>query len=375
MINKNVLNLKSSLIREISNESKKYEDVLNLTIGEPDLPTPIGITNACIEYMKNNNIKYSMTGGIVELKNEVAKYYNNKYKSNYLTENVLICAGSTEALSSTLKTLICPGDEILIAVPAYPGYAPLIEMAMGKCVFFDTEKDSFKITINNLKKNISEKTKALILNYPNNPTGVCLNSEELQEILNFCIEKNIVVISDEIYEGLAFKKSVSVAMFAENHKNIILIGGFSKSHSMTGYRVGYVIGDLSIIENIKKVSQYTVTSPNTISQIGAIEALKQYSDTRVFAEEYKKRFDYLEKKLKKINIFTIKSQGGIYLFFKNPLENKTSLEFVMEFLKKEKVALVPGEAFGKQGYVRVSLVKSIEKLREFSKKMESFLKK
>lgn len=374
MLNENVLNIKESLIRKISNESRKYENVLNLTIGEPDLPTPIGITQACIEYMQKNKINYSPTGGIVELKEEIATYYNEKYGSIYNENNVLVCSGSTEALSSTLRTIIREGDEILIPLPAYPGYEPLVQMSLGKSIFIDTTKKEFKITIEDIEKNITKKTKAIILNYPNNPTGVCLNKLELKKIVEYCLKKGIYIISDEIYEALSFSENNSISSYFNSNK-IILIGGFSKSHSMTGYRLGYLLGEKKLIEQIKKVSQFTITSPNIIAQWGGVKALKEYKNREEMAIEYNKRFEFLKEKLEKLKIKVIKSQGGIYLYFKNPLKNKKSYDFVLEFLQEEHVALVPGEAFKNEGYIRVSLVKSICELEIFVEKIKSFLKK
>lgn len=375
MLNEKVMDIKESLIRKISDEAKKYPKVLNLTVGEPDIPTPLKITEYCIEKMKKNKVVYSPTGGLIELREEVTKYFNGKYQCDFDFENALICSGSTEALASTLKTLINLNDEIIVPIPAYPGYEPLINLAGGKTVFLNTELNNFKISVELIEKVITDRTKGIILNYPNNPTGVCLNKNEIYKIVQFCKKKNIYIISDEVYEGLAYYDSVSFTSYFEEYKKIIVISGFSKSHSMTGYRIGYLLGDKEIVEKIKKVSQFNVTSPNLIGQWGGIIALKEFSNTDESTNIYRKRFLYLKRKLEEIEIKVVESFGGIYLYFKNPMENISTFDFVMKFLQDEKIALVPGEAFKNQGYVRVSLIQDIPELKIFFKKIKNFVDK
>jgi len=376
-INPRVIDQKISLIRQISMKSKEYKDVINLTIGEPDLPIPSEIVDQTIHYMKNNRMGYPMLGGSLEIRKEIVNFYKNKYSSSYDIDEVIVTAGATEALSTTLKTILNEGDEVLIPLPFYPGYLPLIDFSGAKSVFIDTTLDELQLTVESLKKYITPKTKALILNYPNNPSGVILSKKNLDEIMNFLIDQNIYIISDEIYSEITFNNDfISVGEYDFLRDKIILINGFSKSHSMTGWRLGYILASKKLKDELIKVHQYTVTSPSAISEYGGYIALSECSNISSYTKEYKKRCEYVYNRLNSMGIITLQPKGTFYVF--GSLSNfniNSTLDFALDLLEDKHVAIVPGIAFGVEGYFRISCNKSVEVLKIALDKIEIYIKK
>lgn len=376
-INPKVMNTEISLIRQISIKSREYKDVINLTVGEPDLPIPAKIIDETTIYMKNNRMGYPMLGGTLELREEIVKFYNTKYGSSYKVDEVLVTAGATEAISTTLKAILNEGDEVLIPLPFYPGYLPNIDFNGGKSILIDTTTDKLQLTLETLKKYLTPKTKAIILNYPNNPSGVILSKKNLDEIMNFLRDKNIYIIADEIYSELVFNDDfISVGKYHFLKERVILINGFSKSHSMTGWRLGYILTSKKLRDQLIKVHQYTITAPSIISQYGGYIALSKCSDIYSYTKEYKKRCEYVYNRLNSMGVITLQPKGSFYIF--GSLDNfniTSSLDFALDLLDSKHVAVVPGIAFGVEGYFRISCTKSVEILKIALDKIEDYIEK
>ena len=378
-INPIIEGIEISDIRKIHERLVNYKNVINMTIGEPDIDVPKEIKESVAYHALNSRIKYSPVGGMPELREKIAKYYNEQFLGNYNAQNVLVTVGSTEGLASVLKTILAKDDEVIIPTPAYVGYEPLITISEAKTKFLDLEENNFVLTKEILEKNISDKTKLIILTYPNNPSGITLAEEEMVKIVKFLKEKNIYLISDEIYAAITFEKFNSFAKFSDELKEqLIIINGFSKSHSMTGYRLGYIIADEKLQNQVKKVSQYNVTSASTLSQYGAIAALDKCSDTTKISEIYKKRVEYFVNGIEKLGFECLKSKGAFYVFatYKNieKFKNMKSFDFVLDLLEKTELAIVPGITFQVEGYVRFSIVHDILVLEEAIKRLEKYIK-
>ncbi|MEI6856417.1 aminotransferase class I/II-fold pyridoxal phosphate-dependent enzyme [Psychrilyobacter sp.] len=376
-INPKVINQEISLIRQISIKSKQYKDVIDLTIGEPDLPIPCEIVDQTTLYMKNNRMGYPMLGGTPEIREEIVKFYNTKYDSSYKIDEVLVTAGASEAISTTMRTILNEGDEVLIPLPSYPGYLPNIDFNGGKSIFIDTISDKLQLTVENLKKHITPKTKALILNYPNNPSGIILSKKNLDEIMDFLRDKDIYIISDEIYSEITFDDDfISVGKYDFLKEKIILINGFSKSHSMTGWRLGYILTSKKLRDQLIKVHQYTLTSPSIVSQYGGYVALSKCSDISSYTKKYKKRCEYVYNRLNSMGIVTLKPKGTFYIFGSlNNFNIDSSLDFALDLLENKHIAIVPGIVFGVEGYFRISCTKSVEILKLAMDKIENYIEK
>ena len=378
-INPIIEGIEISDIRKIHERLVNYKNVINMTIGEPDIDVPQEIKESVAYHALNSRIKYSPVGGMPELREKIAKYYNEQFLGNYNTQNVLVTVGSTEGLASVLKTILAKDDEVIIPTPAYVGYEPLITISEAKTEFVDLEENNFVLTKEILEKNITDKTKLIILTYPNNPSGITLEEEEMVKIVKFLKDKNIYLISDEIYAAITFEKFTSFAKFSDELKEqLIIINGFSKSHSMTGYRLGYIIADEKLQNQVKKVSQYNVTSASTLSQYGAIAALDKCSDTTKISEIYKKRVEYFVNGIEKLGFECLKPKGTFYVFttYKNieKFKNMKSFDFVLDLLEKTELAIVPGITFQVEGYVRFSIVHDIPVLEEAIKRLEKYIK-
>ena len=378
-VNPIIEGIEISDIRKIHERLVNYKNVINMTIGEPDIDVPQEIKESVAYHALNSRIKYSPVGGMPELREKIAKYYNEQFLGNYNAQNVLVTVGSTEGLASVLKTILAKDDEVIIPTPAYVGYEPLITISEAKTKFVDLEENNFVLTKEILEKNITDKTKLIILTYPNNPSGITLAEEEMVKIVKFLKDKNIYLISDEIYAAITFEKFTSFAKFSDELKEqLIIINGFSKSHSMTGYRLGYIIADEKLQNQVKKVSQYNVTSASTLSQYGAIAALDKCSDTTKISEIYKKWVEYFVIGRVKLGFECLKPKGSFYFFatYKNieKFKNMKSFDFVLDLLEKTELAIVPGITFQVERYVRFSIVHDIPVLEEAIKRLEKYIK-
>ncbi|WP_047383159.1 pyridoxal phosphate-dependent aminotransferase [Cetobacterium sp. ZWU0022] len=379
-VNPNLDKIEISVIRKIAEACREYEDgekeLINLTIGEPDLPQPKEVIDGTIEYMQEGKLGYPQLGGMIELREEIAKFYREKYKVDVKSDEIIITVGSTEGLSTAIRTVILPGDEVIAPLPVYPGYEPLINLAGANLVKVDTSKDNFELTVETLKKYVTSKTKAIILNYPSNPSGVVISKENRDEILEFVKENHIYIISDEVYSELVFDVNHNTFLDDRYRENVILVNGFSKSHSLTGWRVGYIIAHKKLRDYLVKVHQYAVTSPSIISQRGALIAARKCQDISEQVGIYKQRAQLVYRKLKEANISAIEPKGAIYIFISlDGITELGSLEFAQKLLEEERVAVVPGVAFGMDNYIRISLVKDKEILNEAIDRFIDFISK
>ncbi|MGL5355902.1 MAG: pyridoxal phosphate-dependent aminotransferase [Cetobacterium sp.] len=379
-VNPNLDKIEISVIRKIAEACKDYQnsekELINLTIGEPDIPASNKIIDETIEYMKTGKLGYPQLGGIIELREEISNFYKEKYKVDVKPDEVIVTVGSTEGLSTAIKTVVLPGDEVITPIPVYPGYEPLVTLAGAKLIKVDTSKTEFQLTVESLKLYLTPKTKAIILNYPSNPSGVMISKKNRDEILEFAKNNNLYIITDEVYSEIIFEKSHNSFLKDDYRENVILVNGFSKSHSLTGWRIGYIISSKKLRDYLVKVHQYTVTAPSIISQRGALIASTKCRDISSTVNVYKERAITVYNKLKANGISSIKPEGAIYLFVSlDEITNLNSLEFAQKLLESEKVAVVPGVAFGMDNYIRISLVKDKAILSSSVDRIINFVKK
>lgn len=364
-----------SKIRQIALKMNEYSDGINLTIGEPSQDVPDLVKEEMANRVLHDKIGYTQTGGMPELKRAIVSFYNQYFGGDYKEENCLITVGSTEGLSTFIRSIVDEGDEVIMPTPTYPGYAPNIKLQKGIEVYLDTSKDDFKLTAKNLESAITPKTRAIILTYPNNPSGVCIDEDEMDKIADVIRRHDVFVLSDEIYASLAFEKYHSLAKYHDLIDKVVVINGFSKSHSMTGYRVGYMLASKYFIDNFIKVSQYTTTGIATISQYGGIKALEVYPTREEIVKENRERMEFFAKGLEKIGFRVIKPEGAFYLFADySKLSNKKSIDFVNEVVENLHIGIVPGECFMVEGYVRFSVTKDIPELQKALDRMEKYFK-
>lgn len=370
-------------IREIFDRASKFRDVINLGIGDPDFDTDRTIVDGAFNLVKEKkSTHYTPVPGYRELREAIANKYReeNKFEVNY--EEVIVTHGAQLALVMAMFTLLNPGDEVLIPDPYYPSYPSQIFLTGATPVFIPTfEKDGFKIKSENIKEKISKKTKLLIINSPNNPTGAVLGEEDLEEISKIAIENDLIVISDEAYETIIYddKKHFCIANFPGMRERTVTINSFSKRYAMTGWRVGYAVAAKEIITNMMKISGYNLSCPCSVSQQAAIVALD--SSPGIIEKmkfEYKIRRNFIVTELNKIKrISCIKPEGTFYVFANIKRTGKSSEEIYDELLTKGKVVVIPGSAFGKQGegYIRIAYTLPIDRLREAVKRIRKVIKK
>lgn len=381
-INPRLNNIEVSVIRKISEASSKYKNMtdgkklINLTIGEPDIEQPKIIVEETKKYMDEDRICYSQLGGVLSLREEIAKSYKSKYNVECTPDEIIITVGTTEGIATTVRTIIQEGDEVIIPLPAYPGYEPLITLAGAKVIKVDTSKDNYELTVDSLKSYVTSKTRAIIVNYPSNPSGVIISKKNRDEILKFAKENDIYIISDEVYSEILFESEYNSFLMDGYRENVIVLNGFSKSHSMTGWRVGYIVASKELRKQLLKVHQYSVTSTSIISQMAGVVALTKCQDLKEKVEIYKERAKKVYNRFKLAGINPIKPQGAFYIFI--PLLDvgvRDSYKFALELLEEERVAIVPGVAFSMDGYIRISLIESVDILLEASERIIEFIKK
>ncbi|MFU0762709.1 aminotransferase class I/II-fold pyridoxal phosphate-dependent enzyme [Staphylococcus pasteuri] len=371
--------LKAPSIRQFSNRMKDIDDCINLTIGQPDFHMPEVVKDAYIKAIKNDQTSYSHNKGIIEARQAISNYYQNKYGFEYSVDEIIMTNGASEALDTTLRSIINPGDEIIIPSPTYAGYIPLIQTLGAVPKFIDTTETSFKITPELLNQYINENTKAVLLNYPTNPTGVTLNREEVSDIVNTLSKYNVFIISDEIYAENTFNGvHTSFAEFDEIRDQLILISGLSKSHSATGIRVGFLIGPEYLIEKLTFMHAYNCICTNVPAQHACIAALNEGLEAPKYMNKaYIERRDYLIEKLQDLGFeLNAVPEGAFYIFpsIKNYTDN--DFNFCVDVLEKAHVAMVPGSSFtdiGK-GHVRISYAYDMSLLKEGMSRLEDYLK-
>jgi aminotransferase len=378
LLNPIVKKISISAIRDIGNKVDQDPSIINFTIGKPDFVTPDSILEAGKRAIDERKISYTHNAGVLELRQAVSDFVKRHYQLMYDPEDeILITTGASEGLDVAFRTILEPGDEVILPAPIYPGYEPLIRMCNAVPVFVDTRKNDCKITPQLIKKNLTEKTKCVLLPYPSNPTGTILNMEELEEIANFLRGKDIFIVSDEIYSELTYDvKHVSIASLPGMKDQCIVVNGLSKSHAMTGWRVGYTLAPRSVTKEMFKVHAYICVCASSISQYAAIEALKQdLPEVEIMRQEYKKRRDFIYDCIMDMGLDAIKPDGAFYIFVSIEKTGLKSNEFINQLVEKEKVAVIPGYGFSEygEGYIRLSYACSMEDLKEGMRRIKRFV--
>ena len=371
--------IKPSGIRKFFDLVSEMDDAISLGVGEPDFDTPWHIRDEGIYSLDRGRTFYTSNAGLKELKVEICKYLHRHYGLSYdFAKETLVTVGGSEAIDIALRAMVDPGDEVIIPQPSYVSYEPCTILTGGVPVIIDLkEENEFRLTAGELLDAITEKTKILVLPFPNNPTGAILEPEDLEAIAKVCIEKDLYVISDEIYAALTYKeKHHSIAEIPGMWERTILINGFSKSHAMTGWRLGYACGPEKIITQMLKIHQFAIMCAPTTSQYAAVEALKcGDEDVERMRDEYNGRRRYLMHRFREMKLSCFEPYGAFYVFPCIKEFGMTSEEFAEQLLKEKKVAVVPGTAFGDsgEGFLRISYAYSLENLKIALGRMEEFI--
>ena len=380
IVNPIVRDIPPSGIRKFFDLANQMEGVISLGVGEPDFATPWAIREAAIYSIEKGKTFYTANQGLLELRKEICRYQKRKFNLDYQPDQCIVTVGGSEAIDLAFRTIISPGDEVILLQPGYVAYTPGVKLAGGvvKNIIL-TEENEFKLTPELLKAAISEKTKAILLNYPSNPTGGVMTREDYEKIVPIIKEAGLIVITDEIYAELSYEtKLCSIAAFDEIKDQVLLVSGYSKAYAMTGWRLGYVLGNPYLIKMMNKIHQYVIMSAPTGAQYGAIEAMRHCDhEIEKMRQAYLMRRNFVVKAFNEMGLKTFTPQGAFYVFPCIKSTGMTSEEFCEELLKDELVACVPGNAFGEagEGYIRVSYAYSIEELKEATKKIKIFLQK
>lgn len=377
-LNENSKFLKAPSIRQFSNRMKHIDDCINLTIGQPDFPMPEVVKNAYINAITENKTTYSHNKGLLETRTSVSAYFEKRYHFTYSPEEIIITNGASEALDTALRSIIDQGDEILIPGPVYAGYIPLIQTLGGIPVFIDTTESNFKLTPELIETHINQNTKAILLNYPTNPTGVTLSYNEVEALANTLQNQEIFIISDEIYAENTFSgEHTSFAQFTQLRDQLLLIGGLSKSHSATGIRIGFLIGPEYLIEKLTFMHAYNCICANVPAQIACIAALNEGLEAPQYMNEaYIERRNFLIERLEALGFeLDAKPEGAFYIFPSIKQFTNNDFDFCVDVLEKAHVAMVPGSSFTDigQGYVRISYAYELDALKEGMRRLEAYL--
>ncbi len=379
-LNKTVRDMKPSGIRKFFDVVATMPDAISLGVGEPDFVTPWHIRDAGIYSLEKGHTYYTSNSGLMELREEICRYLERRFGLKYDSKTeTLITVGGSEAIDLAVRALVSPGEEVLIPEPSFVCYNPCVQMAGGVPVPIVTKaEDNFKLTAEALKAAITDKTKMLVLPYPNNPTGAIMTKEDLQPIVDVLKNTDIFVLSDEIYAELTYgAKHVSIASFDEMKERTILISGFSKAFAMTGWRLGYACGHPDIIKAITKIHQYAIMCTPTTSQYAAIEAMKNGdNDIAAMVSEYNYRRKVIVEAFNEIGLECFEPQGAFYVFPSIKSTGLSSNDFCETLLREQKVAVVPGSAFGEsgEGFIRCSYAYSIDAINQAVERIDKFLK-
>lgn len=380
IISKTAQNIKPSGIRRFFDIAAEMDDVISLGIGEPDFVTPWHIRKEGIEALKKGKTWYTANAGLKKLRSQIAEYIEARTGITYGIDEVLVTVGGSEAIDLAIRAIVEQGDEVIIPEPSFVCYTPITQLSGGVPVAVKTrEENEFRLTADELKSAITPKTKLLILPFPNNPTGAIMRRQDLEEIAEVLKGTDIIVISDEIYSELTYGiKHVSPAEIDGMRERTIMINGFSKAYSMTGWRMGYVCAPREILSVMTKIHQYGIMSAPTTSQYAAIEALKNGDEDILFMRnEYNIRRNLILNELRRMGLSCFEPRGAFYIFPNISVTGFSSQEFAEKLLKEEHVAVIPGSAFGEsgEGYVRISYCYSTEHILEALRRIERFLKK
>lgn len=380
-INTHILNMKSSGIRKFFSIAEEMDNVISLGVGEPDFLTPWHIRQKGIETLERGTTRYTANAGLLELRKEISAFYKKKYHTEYDPgDEVLVTVGGSEGIDMCIRTLVSPGDEVLIVEPSFVCYKPIVEMCGGVPVIIETKNENnFRLTAEELKSAVTEKTKLLVLPYPNNPTGAVMRKEDLVAIAKVIKAQNIFVLSDEIYSELTYgdQSHVTIASVTGMKERTVVINGFSKTYSMTGWRLGYALGSKPVIEQMTKLHQYAIMSAPTNSQYAAIEALRNGdADIKKMLDDYDMRRRFTVNAFREIGLDCFEPEGAFYVFPCIKSTGLSSEEFCEKLIMSKRVAVVPGNAFGDcgEGYIRVSYCYSIDNIKEAVRRIGEFIK-
>lgn len=380
--NQQIEKIAVSDIRQFDTEVSAIPGIIKLTLGEPDFNTPEHIKQAAIQAIENNESHYTPNPGIMPLRKAIANYFNQKYHLNYQPEQTIATIGATQAINASLQTILNPGDTVLIPTPVFPIYMPITNLNHADYLTIDTSADGFILTPEKLSEvlaaNQDKNIKALVLVYPSNPTGVTYSKQQLQALAAVLKKAGIWVICDEIYAELTYTTThTSLAQFLP--EQAIVISGLSKSHAMTGWRMGFILGPHDFINQAIKAHQYMVTATTNNVQFAAVEALENgQNDSQIMLDEYLKRRNFMQNALIQAGFEVANPDGAFYLFAKIPAKfGKDSWKFVRELAQNARVALIPGVSFGPggEGYVRLSYAASMQDLQEAARRIQEYVNK
>lgn len=379
LVSKSLTEVKPSLLDAFFSEASKQEDVISLSVGEPDFDTPWHIASKGIQAISEGKTFYTPSMGLLSLREAISEQIEKKYKVHYSSDQIIITNGASEAIDIVMRALIDSGDEIILTDPGYVSYEPLVQLAGGVPIHLRLiESEKFKVNTKILKSLITSKTKALIINYPNNPTGATMTKAEFNEVAKICYENHILVISDEIYSDLIYTKSSGSILECEKEylDNVIYINGLSKSYAMTGWRIGYIAASLDLINSFNTIHQYSTMCPSTISQYAGVEAvLNGDDDIQSMRKEYLWRRNYLVNTLNGMGLTCLTPEGAFYVFPSIEKYKMKSVDFCKRLLNEYKLAVIPGVAFGEQGeyHIRISYAYSFKDLEEGLKRIKLFI--
>lgn len=380
-LSQKVMTIKPSGIRKFFDIASEMEDVISLGVGEPDFDTPWHIRDEGIYSLEKGRTFYTSNSGLMPLREEISRYLKRRCNLNYDPKReILVTVGGSEGIDLALRAMLDPGDEVLIPEPCYVSYLPCVQLAGGVPVTIELkEENEFRLTREELLEKITDKTKILVLPFPNNPTGAIMRREDLEAIRDVIIEKDLFVLSDEIYSELTYQEEhVSPASLEGMWERTLTINGFSKAYAMTGWRLGYICGPEAIVKQMTKIHQFAIMCAPTTSQYAAVEALKNGDkDVAQMREAYNQRRRFLMNAFKEMGLPCFEPFGAFYVFPCIKKFGMTSEEFAMKFLEEEHVAVVPGTAFGDcgEGFLRISYAYSIEELKVALARLERFIKR
>lgn len=380
LISKRCAPIKPSGIRKFFDIAGQIEDVISLGVGEPDFQTPWSVRKTAITALEKGKTIYTANSGLIELRKEISKYLEKTQRVKYdPTHEIIVTVGGSEAIDLGIRAMVDPGDEVLVVEPSFVCYAPIVELTGGVAVPIETKaEDNFKLTAEALKAKITDKTKLLILPFPNNPTGAVMTRSDLEKIAEVLRDTNIVVLSDEIYSELTYtgEPHCSIVSFEGMQERTLLVNGFSKAYAMTGWRMGYVAGPEPLVTQMLKIHQYAIMCSPTVSQYAAIEALQSCdNEVKKMVSEYNIRRRWLVNALNEIGLECFEPEGAFYVFPSIKSTGLSSEEFCERLLYEHKVAVVPGNAFGDcgEGYIRISYAYSLKHLMEAVSRIKEFL--
>ena len=379
-LNKNLVNTRPSGIRKFFSIAEELDNVISLGVGEPDFLTPWHIRNTAIDYLDKGATRYTANAGLASLRAEICNFYAKKYNVEYNPKTeALVTVGGSEGIDMAIRSVISPGDDVLLVEPCFVCYRPIVEICGGNVITINTKaEDNFKLTAEEIEEAVTPKTKLIIMLYPNNPTGAVMRKDDLNKISEVIKKHDLLVLTDEIYSALTYgnETHISIASLPEMKERTIVINGFSKTYSMTGWRLGYALAPAEIIEQMTKLHQFAIMSAPTNSQHAAIEALKNGdSDIEKMREEYDLRRRYTVSRFNEMGLSCFEPEGAFYAFPSIKSTGLSSDDFCEKLIMDKRVAVIPGNAFGEcgEGHIRVSYCYSIDNIRKAADRIEEFL--